>query len=194
MADSGQITPLAAALIGAGGVIIGGFLTTLSNVWIDARRAGREEAAATENSQRELRLAVRLVIEELADSEGLIRDAASSGHYWVASRVLSADVWTQHRTTLARNIESPLEWRIITAAFDECNRLNWILGEKRAEHGGQGRASVEQSDRLRDAWLATRNGIRTLEQLIQVQGPASRMLRSDEEIESEVWGPPGSRT
>jgi hypothetical protein len=190
MTDSAQLTPLAAALIGAGGVIIGGSLTTLSNVWLDGRRAEREALAARESDRRDLRLAVRLVIEELADSEQLVREAASAGQYWAAPRVLSADVWTQYRTVLAQSIESPFEWRVITLAFDEGNRLNWIVGTRGSQHSPsrfREAERVDESDDVRRAWRAMRAGIRTLEHLIQVQGPASRMLRSDEEIEREVW-------
>jgi hypothetical protein len=45
----------------------------LSSLWLDSRRASRERAVAEKADQRQLRLAVRLVMEELADSERLVR-------------------------------------------------------------------------------------------------------------------------
>ena len=115
--DSNNVSAATAALIGAGGAIIGGGLTSGTQLLIESQRARRERRAARARDGTALRLATRLLIEELADNEALLRSAAKTWRYWSPERQLSTAVWSQYRGTLAQVIESPLSWRVITAAF-----------------------------------------------------------------------------
>jgi hypothetical protein len=112
-----SVTPLAAALIGAGGAVIGGVLTTSGQLLIERGRAIREHSATRERQARELRLAVRLVMEELAESTSLIEDAAKTRRYWIAPRRLPTGTWNKYRTEIADAIDSPLDWRLITTGY-----------------------------------------------------------------------------
>ena len=51
-----SVTPLAAALIGAGGAVVGGVLTTSGQLILERSRARREQAAKREREAREVRL------------------------------------------------------------------------------------------------------------------------------------------
>jgi hypothetical protein len=145
------------------------------------------------------------VIEELADNETLLRASVRAWRYWSPERQLSTAVWTEYRGTLAQVIESPLSWRVITAAFDAANRMNWRCRDRWqaarwAAQSGPGFgladfaamdapvvARIHPEDETRAAWRAMRAGIRELEGIIDVTGPASRILREGEEIEQEYW-------
>ena len=184
----------------------GGILTVGASVWLDSRRAKREDKARKAADKRELRLATRLIIEELADAMKLVEEAVRARTYWPAPRQLSTAVWTEYRATLAQHVESPWTWRVITIAFDEVNRLNWLVGLRaqqtrvRAETRPRfritppfiGAIPVTDEDETRKAWRAMRAGICELEQLISVMGPASRMLGEEADFAAELWpGPPG---
>ncbi len=184
----------------------GGVLTAGASVWLDKRRADREGEARKAADKSELRLATRLIIEELADSMTLVEEAVRVRTYWAAPRQLSTAVWTEYRIALAKQVESPLTWRIITTAFDQVNRLNWLVGYRaqqtrvRAERRARlriiplflGAIPVTDGDETRQAWRAMRAGIRELEQLTAVMGPASRMLGEEGDFEAKLWpGRPG---
>lgn len=176
--------PALAALLGALG---GAAVSTGNQVYLDWRRRNADDRAARERDKRALRLAARLVMEELADSLQLVADAGRSRRYWAAPRNLSTDVWGQYRTDIAALIQYPTEWRRITAAFDAINNLNWTVQHRR--HHSQEVATtvkgarVESADGTRRVWRAIRDAIEALEGAIEVQGAASRLLadRADEE-------------
>jgi RNA-splicing ligase RtcB len=186
-----SVTPLAAALIGAGSAVFGGFSTTSGQLLIERGRAKRESAANEERQAQALRLAVRLVTEELAESTSLIEAAAKSRRYWVAPRQLPAATWREYRTDIAVAIESPLDWRFITSAYDGINNLNWIVQHRRntdqsVETPVLG-ARVSEDDHTREVWRGIRQAIGALESTIGVTGPASRVLREPEDAEREYW-------
>jgi hypothetical protein len=193
-ADTG-LTPLAAALIAAAAVLGGGVVTAAASLFLDSRRASRERDSAQKREARELRLATRLVIEELADAQNLLEGAVREVAYWRPPRQLSTSVWTEYRAVLAAHVDSPWTWRVITIAFDEVNRLNWLVGTRFRSlpplSGHAQQVEVATDDDTRQAWRAMRAGIGELEKLIGVMGPASRMLGEVEEREDQLW-PGGS--
>lgn len=196
MHTSADLTPAAGALIAAAAVLGGGIVTAVASVWLDSRRAKREREAAEEHERRQLRLATRLVIEELADSMNLLEEAVRTKAYWPAPRQLSTEVWNEYRVVLAEHVESPFSWRVVTSAFDEVNRLNWLVGLRaRQAHpvsGTQQSVESKNEDQTRQAWRSMRAGIGELERLILVMGPASRMLGEPGDVEAKLWpGVPG---
>jgi hypothetical protein len=173
------------------GVALGGLLTISGQLLAEGLRGKRARKAEERREARELRLAVRLVMEELAEAGALIENAAKSSRYWRAPRQISADTWNQYRTDIAAAIDSPLHWRFITSAYDALKDLSWTVQHRRdtttlVDDHRLG-VSVSPLDNTRSAWRAVRLAIETLEQTIGVIGPASRALRETEDAEREFW-------
>ncbi len=189
-----EVSALTVALIGAGGALIGTFASAGTQAVLEWRRASRERKKAADQTTAELRQAVRLVIEELADAERLLTEAVRTGRYWGSERWLSTDVWTTYRATLAVAIDDSVCWRIITSAFDTVNEINWRMrGLYAASPPRPGYVElVSGGDGTLDDWRSIRAGIDALEGTIGVQGPASRLLRDAAEIETDLWDANGS--
>lgn len=173
------------------GVVVGGGLALLGQLSTETFRTRREKKAEERAEQRAKQLSVRLVMEELAEAQSLIFDAAESGFYWVAPRVLPTNTWNDYRTDIATVLDAPLSWRMVTAAYDSINNLNWIVGHRRAttqdsEAGVRG-VRLEAEDETRAAWRSIRLAIETLEGTLHVSGPASRVMREREDVEREYW-------
>jgi hypothetical protein len=110
-----------AAVLGSavGGGIIG--LVTMR-----AERA-REQLARRERvdgRRRELRIAARLVMEELHDAHRKT-SVARADHQWMwpLESLLATDQWNEHRRTLARELDEPT-WRAVATAYQRFNALN----------------------------------------------------------------------
>jgi hypothetical protein len=76
-----SVGPVAVAIIGAGGALLGGGLTPGSNIWLESARAKRGLALDHRRAELELRRAARLVADELAHSVAVIATAESEGHW-----------------------------------------------------------------------------------------------------------------
>lgn len=186
-----SVTPLAAALIGAGGAVFGGVLTTSGQLLIERQRSKRESEAGEQLRRREVRLAVRLVMEELAESMALIEGAARSRRYWVGPRQLPTATWNDYRTDIAVAIESALDWRRVTAAYDAINNLNWVVDHRRRTsrdtYGPTEGFWIEPQDRTREAWSRVRLALETLERTLDIQGEASRVTGEEEVLARQLW-------
>jgi hypothetical protein len=179
------------ALVGVIGVAIGGVLTISGQLLAEGLRARRERTADERRQARELRLAARLVMEELAEAISLLQNAAKSSRYWPAPRQIPTSTWNQYRTHIGAAMDSPLHWRFITSAYDALNDLNWTVQHRRetttlVDDHRLG-ASVSPLDNTRETWRAVRLAIETLERSIDVMGPASRVLREPDDAEREFW-------
>lgn len=179
------------ALIGVVGVASGVVLSTGGQILVDGLRSRRERDAQEKQDARELRQSVRLVTEELAEAKRMIEKAAKARRYWPSPRMMPTDTWNRHRSDIAAAIESPLYWRFITAAYDAVNELNWTVQHRRntttlVDDHRLG-AHVEAADNTRETWRTVRQAIQALEETINVQGPASRILREAEDAEREYW-------
>ena len=181
-------TTLAAAALGAAGVLVGGLVTSLTQVWVDGRRARRDEQREDERRTAELRLAVRLVVEELSDAEHMIREAARAGHYWSVDRQLSNAAWAEYRPTLAACIAGPADWRSIAPAFKELDRLNWLVKERRDRRGVGDEVPVEASDETRAAWYEIQRAIWGLEDSINMADDTATWLAEMKRLEQAHWG------
>ncbi len=133
-------------------------------------------------------------MEELAESFSLIHDTARSRRYWLAPRQLPTNTWNDYRTDIATAIESPGDWYLITAAFDAINNLNWTVDHRRRTSsdttGHQLGFPIEADDETREVWRSVRAAIETLEELLEVPPPASRVsghARKREVVERSLW-------
>lgn len=181
-------TSLLVAGVGAAGVLLAGLVASLTKLRAEDRRAKREERGHEEGRARELRLAVRLVVEELSEAERLIREAARAGHYWPAGRRLSHAVWAEHKATLASNFSGPADWQAIRPAFSELNRLNWLVAERRDRRGIGDIVPVEAGDDTRVAWYEVQRAIWGLEASIDMADDVATWLRQTKHLEQSHWG------
>jgi len=179
------------AVVGAGGVIVGAALTFCGQLINEGIRGRRERESEEKRDTKALRLAARLVMEELAEANTLIEQAARTGRYWRAPRQIPTETWNQYRTDLAIAIEVPLDWRIVTAAYDALNNLNWTVQHRRTSDqtvdGARLGVFINADDHTRDVWRSVRQAIGVLERIIGVMGPASRVLGEEDERERGLW-------
>jgi len=179
------------AVIGAAGVLAGSAITMAGQFLNGEVQWRRERDAAQGREKRALRLSVRLVMEELAEALNLIEKAARSGRYWPMPREMPTGTWSEYRTDLAAAIDGPLDWRILTMAYDAINNLNWTVQHRRFSDqtvdGARLGVWVNPEDNTRQVWRAVRQAIQVLEQTIGVAGPASRMLGEPGDVERQCW-------
>lgn len=133
-------------------------------------------------------------MEELAESFTLIEESAKTGRYWVAPRDLPTGTWNEYRTDIAAAIESPADWRFITAAFDAINNLNWVVEHRRRTSndtaGPRLGFQVDAVDETREAWRSLHRAIETLEETLRVPPAASRLSggnRDQAATERALW-------
>lgn len=166
-------------------------LTTSGQLLIERGRGNRERQAEDRRHARQLRLAVRLVMEELAESLSLIETAARSRRYWIGPRYLPTATWSEYRTEIAGIVESALDWRRITGAYDAINDLNWVVDHRRRtsrDSSGPTRGFwIEPVDGTRDAWLRVRLALETLEGSLGISREASRAAESREVLVARLW-------
>jgi hypothetical protein len=182
------IPGVATSVIGAGGVLVGVLVTALTQIWVENRRAGRDQRRESERREAELRLAVRLVVEELSEAEEMIREAASAGHYWAADRELSTSVWAEHRPALAAYFPGPADWRSITAGYKELRRLNRLVNEHRNQLARGDNVSVETSDETLESWHEIQHAIWVLEANIEMADDTAAWLVHMKRLEQANWG------
>lgn len=182
---------LVVAVVSAGSVLGGVFLTNRHQGQLDRDRAVREDTREIARQARALRLAVRLVAEELADSYRVLCAAVDQRRYWPASQLLSSSVWTEYRASIATIVEDPGDWRQITAAFDAANRLNRIVQyrQRTSQVAGEHLAGywVDPADETRAAWRAFRDGLDTLDRVLGLSETATRQLSDREATERKFW-------
>lgn len=112
------------AFFGLLGVLIGAVIATVGDWTLERHRDERAEKAEKTANARNLKEAARLVDLELQDAEGVIGEAIFREEWWPAAREFSADVFTQHRATLAVQL-SDAEWPSVSYAYIALNELNW---------------------------------------------------------------------
>jgi hypothetical protein len=109
----------------------------------EGRREEREEQAAREQARedRELRQAVRLIVEELLYARGVVKAALRRETYWDPSdRQLPASVWEQKRAVVAAQAGSSDSWRLAADAYSRLDELNWEARQaKEADDEERGR-------------------------------------------------------
>jgi hypothetical protein len=202
------IGPVGAALIGAGGAVIGGCLTSGSNLLIERSRAKRDETANAAREDADLREAGRLVLEELAEVDGALQQAVRTGFTWPADRQLPAFAWSEHRAVLARHLPLP-SWRWVGAAYTSANEANWRVVQLQRDavrlhrqsgmkftpfhsEGDVEGAAVQFEDKewLREPFRTVRQAMAELDNLI---GPSAGVFTytghvSIDELELELFG------
>lgn len=167
---------------------MGALVSSLTQTRMDRRKAKREERREVERREAELRLAVRLVVEELSEAEQMIREAAKAGHYWEADRELSSPLWIEHRATLATYVPGPADWLEITPAFKELSRLNRLVNERRAQLADEASVPVEPTDDSYAAWYHAHRAIWGLEATIDMAEDVETWLVTMERLNQAHWG------
>jgi hypothetical protein len=113
------------AVIALLGAIIGGAMTSVSNVGIEMARQkrlekdlGTAEETQAEAERREMRLAARLVVAELKHARVIIKTARKGTGGWTAGpkELLPVDAWSTHRLVLASRF-SDKEWDSTQSAY-----------------------------------------------------------------------------
>jgi hypothetical protein len=189
--DMSSVAPLVAAVIGAGGVVFGGVLTTSGQLIVERGRARRERDAGRQKELLELRLAARLVVEELAECAALIEKAAETGRYWRAPRQLPAGSWDEYRTDIAVALDSAAEWRKVTTAYDATTNLNWTVEHRRNTDQTLDSASqgpfVKPEEQMRAVWRSIQEAIGALEHTIHTDSEGARFDPDFREHEGALW-------
>jgi hypothetical protein len=139
---------VADAILAAFAALVGGALTTGSNLFLESRRGRREQELRDIATARETRQAARLLLAEIGDVEGALAQARRSGLYPPAREArLETRVWQTARPVLASGLDDK-SWESTAHAFDELARLTWVLRD-RARHSADGqRLQVAPDDRL----------------------------------------------
>jgi hypothetical protein len=149
---SGTVGPYATALIAAGGVLVGGIITALSNLVIERQRRKQVDEARDAENSRELRQAVRIVLEQLSANSRSMLEAASQGAPWDGSTPLRTGAWLEHQTILAGYL-SDEAWRWGSSVSNS-------LAELGAKTSDVGSISLEQ---LREVWVTVEHAMSILE-------------------------------
>jgi hypothetical protein len=154
---------------------------------MERRRAKREQLREAESRDGELRLAVRLVVDELSEAEQMIREAATAERYWEADRQLPDAMWVKYRTILATYVPGPADWLGITPAFKELNRLNRVVEERRHRIDAGGEVPVEPGDDTYAAWYEVHRAIWGLEATIDMEDDVATWLTTMERLAQAHW-------
>jgi hypothetical protein len=106
-----------AAFIASGGAVVGSMIATIPNAVLAHRRDRRDASIDHGRVASEIRLAARLIAQELEESAAqLVRRA--DGHTSADTRPsFPTAAWQLHRSTLASALESPADWRVLTHAY-----------------------------------------------------------------------------
>jgi hypothetical protein len=183
-----MILAVSTSVVGAAGVVVGVLLTSLTQVWVDSRRAKREEQRDSDRNARELTLAVRLVVEELTEAERLIREAAKAGHYWAVDQAPSTALWIEHRPVLATYVPGPADWLGITPAFPELNRLDQLVHERRGQSADGEKVPVLPDDDTFAAWYHIHRAIWSLEATIDMADGVKEWSDRIDRMKQRYWG------
>lgn len=112
-----SVSAVTAALIGAGGAVVGGVLTAGSNIALEGKRHKRDKLDREALERREVRRAARLVKAELDRCETALT-TAKAADAWVLSPsdVLPVDCWETYRAVLASHL-SQVEFDLTAKAY-----------------------------------------------------------------------------
>jgi hypothetical protein len=183
------VGPYGAAIIAGASAIVGGTVTAGSNLFIEHLRRRAEGDTRAEQDQRELRLATRLVLAELAEISGQIKETARSHLTWRADRQLPAFAWREYRATLAAHL--PIDaWRLVEMAYNDANILNWTVLAMNREFKSDGPIHFISKEWLRPMFESAYRAMAALERTLgEARGAYGYTgYASIEELEEEVWG------
>jgi hypothetical protein len=186
----GDVSAYGAAIIAGVSAVTGGALTAGANLWAETLHRRREDERDAQRDKREVRQATRLVLAELAEISGAIRQTAKSHLTWREDRPLPAFAWREYRAILASHL--PLHaWRWVEMAYNDANALNWRVMEMNREVESEGPAHFIESEWLRDPFRTTRHAMQELE--VALGDPRGAFgytgYASIEDLEEGVWEP-----
>jgi hypothetical protein len=173
-------------LVAAGAAIGAVAVSSFTQIRVDSRKEKRERQRDVSRGEEDLRLSARLVSYELGGAEELLREAASSGAYWSSDHQLSTRSWAEHRTTLAARLSSPADWNCVIEAYQEIDRINRLIGERRRQRS-DGEASVENDDTL-TSWRVIMYAIGVLDATVHDWHGTDSWLARQTGLERIHWG------
>jgi hypothetical protein len=185
-----SVSPYGAAIIAGAAAIVGGVLTGGSNLLVEARRRRHERAREAQRDQRELRQATRLVLAELAEISGSIKQTAKSRLTWGNDRELPEFAWREYRAILAAHL--PLHaWRWVESAYNEANSLNWRVMQMNREFESEEPVHFIENEWLRDPFRTVQRAMAELEGALgDPRGAFGYTGYADpEQLEEGIWEP-----
>ena len=154
-----------AALIASGGAVVGSLIATVPNAVLAHRRDRRDERTADRRASSELRLAARLVAQELEESATRLVRCAQKPECEGLNGQLPTSAWEQHRSTLAAAVDSPADWRRLTHAYSVVDDVNSELEDRRGLGAPEEFAAIVGHDG-RDLFLEFMYAVGILELLV----------------------------
>ncbi|MBV8337622.1 MAG: hypothetical protein JO358_19730 [Alphaproteobacteria bacterium] len=157
-----NITALEVASIGVVGVLLGSVISTAANVILAVRRERVEAQRDERNGASDLKIATRLISEELGIARAAVEDSFERKRW--SPTTLRTDAWQKYKSTVASEATDQ-EWFELTIADVRLEILNVILPANPL--GAISESTLEELPRvLRDittAWriartLASRSG------------------------------------
>ena len=157
-----NITALEVASIGVVGVLLGSVISTAANVILAVRRERVEAQRDERNGASDLKIATRLISEELGIARAAVEDSFERKRW--SPTTLRTDAWQKYKSTVASEATDQ-EWFELTIAYVRLEILNVILPANPL--GAISESTLEELPRvLRDittAWriartLASRSG------------------------------------
>jgi hypothetical protein len=127
------VSQAVAVIIGA---ILGGLLTSVPAIVAELLRSKEARNAHRQSEQRELQVACRMVLEELAEQDYLLITATESGLWWPDAFDLPTSTWDRYGHILATHMDDENEWITVALAYTIAKAVNTERQSMRDRHMG----------------------------------------------------------
>lgn len=111
------------AIFGLVGVIVGGFITAYSSYLLDRRREQVDRQKESHNRATKLKMAARLIDDELARGQAAAKIAFENRHWWNPDEQLLTGAWQQYREFIAPEV-SQAAWHAVSIAIIAVHQLS----------------------------------------------------------------------
>jgi hypothetical protein len=139
-------------------------IATIPNAVLAHRRDRRDARVEQRRASSEIRLAARLVAQELEESAAqLVRRAGGLTPADLPPE-FPTSAWQQHRSTLASALESPADWRVLTHAYSALVRAE--AGSKTQPGVAQDGSHADHGEENRQLFLELMYAVGVLELLV----------------------------
>jgi hypothetical protein len=179
------VNPYWIAVIGLGGAVIGGAITSGSNLLIESTRRRHQHEDEDKRAEHEQRRAVRIVLAELEEIDYSIRGIAGSGVVGPAEKQFPAIAWAEYLTTLADLDEAV--WSSVHGAYRDLNELNWSLRwRQQLRQVRTPELNEVEKARFRQAWLFVRGAQQALGPLDVGEQKAAGRVAAHQQVTAKV--------
>jgi uncharacterized Zn finger protein (UPF0148 family) len=173
-----------------GGAVIGGFITSGSNLLIESTRRRHRHEDEDKRAEHEQRRAVRIVLAELEEIDYSIRGIVRSGVWGPAEKQLPTTAWAEHHETLA-DLDDAI-WSSVHSAYRNLNELNWSLRwRQQLRQVRTPELNEIEKARFRQAWLFVRGAQQALGPLdVGEQKAAGRVAAHQQvtaKVDRDIW-------